>query len=97
MTNWSKRTTAIHAGTRRSQYGEVSEAIFADPRVRLRPLPRTPHSGSCSQAQTNLSMPATATQPCSMFEDRIAALEGAEDGFATASGMAAVAVRLRRC
>ena len=29
MTNWSKRTKAIHAGTRRSQYGEVSEAIFA--------------------------------------------------------------------
>ena len=25
---WNKRTRAVHAGTRRSQYGEVSEAIF---------------------------------------------------------------------
>ena len=28
MTDWRKRTKAVHAGTRRSQYGEVSEAIF---------------------------------------------------------------------
>jgi len=28
MTNWSKRTKAIHKGTRRSQYGEVSEAVY---------------------------------------------------------------------
>ncbi|MGJ8612219.1 MAG: PLP-dependent transferase, partial [Octadecabacter sp.] len=26
--NWKTRTKAVHAGTRRSQYGEVSEAIF---------------------------------------------------------------------
>ena len=35
-------------------------------------------------------MRATATQPSLMFEQRIALLEGAEDAFATASGMAAV-------
>ncbi len=28
MTKWSKRTQQVHAGTRRSQYGEVAEAIF---------------------------------------------------------------------
>ena len=28
MANWNKRTTAVHGGTRRSQYNEVSEAIF---------------------------------------------------------------------
>ena len=28
MTEYRKRTRAVHAGTRRSQYGEVSEAIF---------------------------------------------------------------------
>ena len=26
--DWQSRTRAVHAGTRRSQYGEVSEAIF---------------------------------------------------------------------
>ena len=26
--NWSRRTRAVHAGTRRSQYGEVSEALY---------------------------------------------------------------------
>ena len=27
-TTWKKRTKLVHSGTRRSQYGEVSEAIF---------------------------------------------------------------------
>jgi len=35
-------------------------------------------------------MPVTATPTTRMFEDRIAAIEGTEDAFATASGMAAV-------
>jgi O-succinylhomoserine sulfhydrylase len=26
--DWHKSTRAVHSGTRRSQYGEVSEAIF---------------------------------------------------------------------
>ena len=28
MKTWNKRTKAVHAGTRRSQYNEVSEAIY---------------------------------------------------------------------
>ncbi|NHX27477.1 O-succinylhomoserine sulfhydrylase, partial [Escherichia coli] len=28
MSKWSKRTQQIHAGIRRSQYGEVAEAIY---------------------------------------------------------------------
>ena len=28
MNTWNKRTKAVHAGIRRSQYNEVSEAIF---------------------------------------------------------------------
>jgi O-succinylhomoserine sulfhydrylase len=28
MDKWKKRTRAVHAGIRRSQYKEVSEAIF---------------------------------------------------------------------
>ena len=30
MDTWKKRTKAVHAGTRRSQYGEVSEAVYLD-------------------------------------------------------------------
>ena len=26
--NWNKRTSAVHGGTKRSQWGEVSEALF---------------------------------------------------------------------
>ncbi len=28
MTDWKTRTKLVHAGTRRSQYGEVAEAIY---------------------------------------------------------------------
>ena len=28
MADWNTRTKLVHAGTRRSQYGEMSEAIF---------------------------------------------------------------------
>ena len=28
MTDWNPRTKLVHSGTRRSQYGEVAEAIF---------------------------------------------------------------------
>ena len=28
MSDWNKRTKLVHGGTRRSQYNEVSEAIF---------------------------------------------------------------------
>ena len=28
MDHWKKRTRAVHSGIRRSQYNEVSEAIF---------------------------------------------------------------------
>ena len=89
MTERSKRTRAVHEGIRRSQYGEVSEAIFltqgfvydtaeaAEARFRT--------AGPDEFIYARYGNPTTA-----MFETRIAALDGAEDGFATASGMAAV-------
>jgi len=89
MKNWSKRTKAVHAGTRRSQYGEVSEAIYMtqgfvyetaeDAEARFVAL------GDDEFIYARYGNPTVA-----MFEERIAALEGAEDAFATASGMAAV-------
>lgn len=83
------RTQAVHHGTRRSQYGEMAEAIF---------LTQGFVYDSAGQAEARFveSGPdefiyARYGNPTSrMFEDRIAALEGTEDAFATASGMAAV-------
>jgi O-succinylhomoserine sulfhydrylase len=85
----SRRTRAVHEGVRRSQFGEVSEAIF---------LTQGFVYGSAEAAEARFvecgpdefiyaryGNPTTA-----MFEARMASLEGTEDGFATASGMAAV-------
>lgn len=87
--NWSPRTKAVHAGTRRSQYGEVSEAIFLTQGFVY-------DSAEAAAQRFEQSAPdefiyARYGNPTvAMFEDRIAMLEGAEDAFATASGMAAV-------
>jgi O-succinylhomoserine sulfhydrylase len=94
--DWQPRTRAVHAGTRRSQYAEMSEAIFltqgfvyasaeeAEARFRA--------AGPDEFIYARYGNPTTA-----MFEDRMAALEGAEDAFATASGMAAVHGALMSC
>ena len=87
--NWKPRTRLVHEGVRRSQYGEVSEAIF---------LTQGFVYDSAEQAEARF-LKAGADEfiyarygnpTVRMFEERIASLEGTEDGFATASGMAAV-------
>lgn len=87
--NWKSGTKAVHAGTRRSQYGEVSEAIFMTQGFVYESAEhaeaRFISSGDDEFIYARYGNPTVA-----MFEDRIAALEGAEDAFATASGMAAV-------
>ena len=83
------RTRAVHHGTRRSQYGEMAEALFMTQGFAY---------DSAEQAEQRFiaSGPdefiyARYGNPTSrMFEDRVADLEGTEDAFATASGMAAV-------
>ncbi|WP_299624036.1 O-succinylhomoserine sulfhydrylase [uncultured Tateyamaria sp.] len=87
--NWKPRTRAVHGGTRRSQYGEVSEAIFLTQGFVY-------DSAEAAEARFNEAGPdefiyARYGNPTvRMFEERMALLEGAEDAFATASGMAAV-------
>ncbi|AGT08050.1 O-succinylhomoserine sulfhydrylase [Paracoccus aminophilus] len=83
------RTRAVHAGTRRSQYGEMAEALFMTQGFAY---------DTAEQAEARFInvgpdefIYARYGNPTSrMFEDRIASLEGTEDAFATASGMAAV-------
>ena len=85
----SPRTRAVHAGSRRSQYGEVSEAIFLTQGFVYDSAEaaeaRFIEAGADEFIYARYGNPTVA-----MFEDRIAALEGTEDAFATASGMAAV-------
>ena len=89
MKTWKKRTKAVHTGIRRSQYNEVSEAIFLTQGfvydTAEQAEARFIQSGEDEFIYARYGNPTVA-----MFEDRIAALEGTEDGFATASGMAAV-------
>ncbi|SLN30379.1 O-succinylhomoserine sulfhydrylase [Roseovarius litorisediminis] len=86
---WNTRTKLVHGGTRRSQYNEVSEAIFLTQgfvyNTAEEAESRFLKSGPDEFIYARYGNPTVA-----MFEDRIAALEGAEDAFATASGMAAV-------
>ena len=83
------RTQLVHAGTRRSQYGEMSEAIFLTQGFAYESAEaaeaRFIEAGPDEFIYARYGNPTVA-----MFEERIAALEGAEDAFATASGMAAV-------
>ncbi|MGB1154493.1 MAG: O-succinylhomoserine sulfhydrylase [Paracoccaceae bacterium] len=87
--NLNNRTKMVHAGVRRSQYGEVSEGVF---------LTQGFVYDSAEQAEARFLEAGEdefiyaryGNPTIAMFQDRIAALEGAEDAFATASGMAAV-------
>lgn len=86
---WNKRTKLVHGGTRRSQYNEVSEAIFMTQGFvydsAAQAEARFIESGPDEFIYARYGNPTVA-----MFEERIALLEGAEDAFAAASGMAAV-------
>ncbi|WP_111731988.1 O-succinylhomoserine sulfhydrylase [Roseovarius amoyensis] len=87
--NWKTRTRLVHAGSRRSGWGELSEAIFLTQGFVY-------DSAEAAEARFVQAGPdeyiyARYGNPTvRMFEERIATMEGAEDAFATASGMAAV-------
>ncbi len=89
MTDWKTRTKLVHAGARRSQYGEMSEAIF---------LTQGFVYDSAEEAEARFIEAGPdefiyaryGNPTVRMFEERMAAIEGTEDAFATASGMAAV-------
>ncbi len=91
-----RQTRAIHSGIRRSQYGEVSEALF---------LTQGFVYDSAEAAEARFSgapreefIYARYGNPTvAMFEDRMASLEQTEAAFATASGMAAVNGALMSC
>ncbi|MFN3645114.1 MAG: O-succinylhomoserine sulfhydrylase [Gemmobacter sp.] len=87
--NWKTRTKLVHQGSRRSQYGEMAEAIFLTQGFAYESAEsaeaRFLEAGDDEFIYARYGNPTTR-----MFEERIAGLEGTEDAFATASGMAAV-------
>ncbi len=86
---WNKRTRAVHGGTRRSQYGEMSEAIFLTQGFDY-PSAEAAEARFIEAGPDEFIYARYGNPTVRMFEERIALLEGAEDAFATASGMAAV-------
>ncbi len=86
---WNKQTRAVHGGTRRSQYGEVSEAIFLTQGF-VYDSAEAAEARFIGAGEDEFIYARYGNPTVKMFEDRIASLEGTEDAFATASGMAAV-------
>jgi len=87
--DWKTRTKLVHEGSRRSQYGEMAEAIFLTQGFAY-PTAESAEERFIKAGDDEFIYARYGNPTTRMFEDRIAALEGTEDAFATASGMAAV-------
>lgn len=86
--NWRPATKLIHSGTSRSQFGETSEALYLTQGYLY-------DSAEAAEArfkgeEDGYIYSRYGNPTVSMFEERMCAMEGAEDARATASGMAAV-------
>lgn len=82
------QTQLVRGGTRRSSHGETSEALFLNSGFVY-------ETAESAEARFNGDAPGYVysrygNPTVSVFEERMALLEGMESGFATASGMAAV-------
>ncbi len=86
---WNTRTKLVHSGTRRSQYGEVAEAIYLTQGF-VYDSAEAAEARFIEAGEDEFIYARYGNPTVRMFEERIAALEGSEDAFATASGMAAV-------
>ena len=89
MSNWKPRTQQVHAGTKRSQFSELSEAIYLTQGFAYASAEQA-EARFIESGEDEFIYARYGNPTVRMFEQRIAALEGAEDAFATASGMAAV-------
>ena len=87
--DWKTRTKLVHEGSRRSQYGEMAEAIFLTQGF-VYPDAESAEARFVKAGDDEFIYARYGNPTTRMFEERIAALEGTEDAFATASGMAAV-------
>jgi O-succinylhomoserine sulfhydrylase len=86
--SWRTRTRLVHGGTRRSAFGETSEALFLTSGFCYRRAEEAAERFADRAPGYMYSRVANPT--VRMFEERLALLEGAEEAAATATGMAAV-------
>jgi O-succinylhomoserine sulfhydrylase len=85
-------TRLVHSGTLRSQFGETSEAMFLTQGYVYDNSAQAERRFNNEEPGFQYSRFANPT--VAMFEDRMAAFEGAEAARATATGMAAVTLAL---
>jgi len=91
-TSWRPATQLVHGGTLRSQYGEMSEAIYLTQGFAY---DTSEAAEARFKGESEGFIYARYGSPTNdMFEKRMCALEGAEEARATASGMAAVSAAL---
>lgn len=81
-------TLAVRAGTLTTEFGENSEALFLNSSFRFKNAAQAAARFGGSEAGNIYSRFTNPT--VTMFQDKLAALEGAEQCVATASGMAAI-------
>ena len=89
MSEWNKRTKLVHGGTRRSQYGEVSEAIFLTQGF-VYDTAEAAEARFKDLGDDEFIYARYGNPTVRMFENRLSEIVGYEDGFACTSGMAAV-------
>jgi len=85
---WRPQTNLVHGGTRRSGFGETSEALFLTSGFRYACAEDA--AERFADRQDGYVYSRLANPTVRMFEERLALLEGTEEAAATASGMAAV-------
>ena len=86
--SWRTRTQMVHGGSRRSGFGETSEALFLTSGFRY--LRAEDAADRFADRAPGYTYSRVANPTVRMFEERLALLEGAEEAAATATGMAAV-------
>ena len=92
--NYKKQTQLIRGGVTRSQHGETSEALFFNSGYVYKNAEEARDRFAGEQDGYLYSRYGNPT--VSMFQDRMALNEGAENCFATSSGMSAVFASLMR-
>src|SRR5262245_49884863 len=88
IASWRPQTRAVRGGLRRSDFEETSEALFLTSGY-VYPSAEAAEA-AFSGAVDRFQYSRFGNPTVSTFEDRLAALEGAEACRATATGMAAV-------
>lgn len=91
-----KQTEAVHGGTTRSQFGETSEAVYLTQGF-VYDSPEQAEERFIETGENEFIYSRYGNPTVRMFENRMALVEGLEDAFATASGMAGVNGALCSC